>query len=117
VSAADYIAILDASESIVRVFERLGDAAHYPVYFHCTWGRDRTGIVVAVVLLALGATPEAIMADYLVSGETVGAYPASLQAALDDIASRGGIEAYLAAAGVTDQQLATLRANAVDTTR
>jgi protein-tyrosine phosphatase len=115
VSAADYIAILDASESIVRVFEQLGDAANYPMYFHCTWGRDRTGVIVAVVLLALGATPEAIMADYLVSGETVGAYPASLQAALDEIANRGGIAAYLAAVGVTDQQLATLRAHAVDT--
>lgn len=117
VSAADYIAILDASESIVRVFERLGDTVHYPVYFHCTWGRDRTGIMVAVVLLALGATPEAIMADYLVSGETVGAYPVSLQAALDEIASRGGIDAYLAAAGVTDQQLATLRVHVVATAK
>ncbi|HTU61019.1 MAG TPA: tyrosine-protein phosphatase [Polyangiales bacterium] len=113
VSPADYIAVLDTSESIVRIFEVLGDEARYPVYFHCTWGRDRTGIMSAVVLLALGATPEAIMEDYLVSDETVGAYPASLRAALEEIASRGGIDAYLAAAGVSAQQLATLRSHAI----
>jgi len=114
VSAADYIAVLDTSESIVRVFEVLGDEARYPVYFHCTWGRDRTGILAAVVLLALGATPDAIMEDYLVSDDTVGAFPMSLRAALDEIASRGGIDAYLAAAGVSPEQLATLRSHAVD---
>lgn len=114
VSAADYIAVLDARESIVRIFETLGDASRYPVYFHCTWGRDRTGIVAAVILLALRATPEAIMEDYLVSGQTVGAYPASLQAALEEIAARGGIAAYLAAVGVTAEQLDALRARAVD---
>jgi hypothetical protein len=114
VSAADYIAVLDASESILRVFEVLGDEARYPVYFHCTWGRDRTGILAAVVLLALGATPDAIMDDYMVSDETVGAFPASLRAALDEIASRGGIDAYLAAAGVSPEQLATLRSHAVN---
>jgi hypothetical protein len=64
-------------------------------------------------LLALGATPEAVMADYLVSDETVGAYPASLRAAIEEIAHRGGIEAYLAAVGVTPQQLSALRARAV----
>lgn len=117
VSAADYIAVLDAGDSILRVFETLGDASRYPVYFHCTWGRDRTGIVAAVILLALGATPDVIMEDYLVSGETVGAYPASLQAALDEIAARGGSEAYLAAVGVSAQQLETLRARAITSTR
>lgn len=114
VSAADYIAVLDSDESMLRVFETLGEEARYPVYFHCTWGRDRTGILAAVVLLALGASPEAVMADYLVSDETVGAYPASLQATLDEIAARGGIDAYLAALGVPSQQLATLRAHAID---
>ena len=114
VSAADYIAVLDAKDSIVRVFEALGDEARYPIYFHCTWGRDRTGIVAAVVLLALGATSDVIMDDYLVSDETVGAYPMSLRAALEEIAGRGGIEAYLAAVGVSAQQLATLRSRAIE---
>lgn len=34
---------------------------------HCAAGKDRTGFAVAVLLHALGATPEAILADYLLS--------------------------------------------------
>jgi protein-tyrosine phosphatase len=114
VSPEDYIAVLDASESITTVFNVLGDEARYPVYFHCTWGRDRTGILAAVILLALGASPDAIMEDYLESRTTVGAYPASLEAAIEEITRRGGIEAYLTAAGVSAQQLEVVRAHAVE---
>ena len=113
VSAADYIAVLDAHDSIAKVFEVLGDETRYPVYFHCTWGRDRTGILAAVILLALGADQDAIMEDYLESRRTVGAYPGSLEAALDEITRRGGIDAYLMASGVTAHQLEVLRATAV----
>lgn len=113
VSAADYIADLDATPSIATLFAVLGDSSAYPVYFHCTWGRDRTGIVAAVILLALGAARADVMADYLLSQSTVGAYPNSLQAALDEIDGRGGIEAYLGAAGVDSSQVAVLRARAI----
>lgn len=117
VSPDDYIADLDASESIAQVFEVLGDQQRYPVYFHCTWGRDRTGVLAAVILLALGAAPQVIMDDYLLSLDTVGAYPMSLMAAMQEIAARGGVEAYLAAAGVTEQQLDVLRAQAIESAR
>jgi hypothetical protein len=113
VSAADYIAVLDAREALVKVFETLADETRYPVYFHCTWGRDRTGILAAVILLALGASRDTIMQDYLESRSSVGAYPASLEAALDEITKRGGIDAYLAASGVSAAQLAVLRAQAI----
>lgn len=113
VSPADYIADLDASESIGAAFATLGDAAAYPIYFHCTWGRDRTGIVAALVLAALGASREAILDDYTLSSWTVGAYPESLRAALDEVERRGGIEAYLSSVGVTQDQLAVLRAHLV----
>ncbi|MET0388599.1 MAG: tyrosine-protein phosphatase [Polyangiales bacterium] len=109
VSAQDYIADLDASASIATAFSVLSDPAAYPVYFHCTWGRDRTGILAAVILLALGAEREAIMEDYLISLMTVGAYPMSLAAALDEIATRGGVEVYLAASGVSADQIHALR--------
>ncbi|MEV7605096.1 tyrosine-protein phosphatase [Paenarthrobacter sp. NPDC089322] len=35
--------------------------------FHCAAGKDRTGVFAAVVLSALGATPETISADYAVT--------------------------------------------------
>ena len=39
------------------------------VLFHCTGGKDRAGVVVALVLRALEVTPEAIEADFLRSND------------------------------------------------
>jgi protein-tyrosine phosphatase len=113
VSPQDYIADLDATLSMAAALEVLGDEAAYPVYFHCTWGRDRTGVLGAVILLALGATRDAILQEYSLSSSSVGAYPDSLVAVLDEIERRGGIEAYFAAAGISEEQLAMLRTQAI----
>jgi hypothetical protein len=113
VSPADYLADFDAKESMALVFRTLGDAAAYPIYFHCTYGRDRTGVVAAAALLALGASRQDVMREYVLSMPTVGAFPESLAAVLDEIERRGGIDAALRGAGVTDADLAGLRARAV----
>ena len=39
------------------------------VYWHCSQGKDRTGIGSAVLLAALGADRELIMQDYSISAE------------------------------------------------
>jgi hypothetical protein len=49
------------------------------------------------------------MTEYLLSRSSVGAYPDSLAAVLDEIDRRGGIDAALRGAGVTDADLAVLR--------
>ena len=36
---------------------------------HCAAGKDRTGVVVALVLTATGVRPEAVVADYAATGE------------------------------------------------
>lgn len=110
---SDYLADLNASESIAVVFHTLATASAYPVYFHCTYGRDRTGVLGALLLLTLGASPEDVMADYLLSKSSVGAYPASLQAVLDEIARRGGAEAVLMAAGISAEEIEALRSRAI----
>ncbi|RAK82450.1 putative tyrosine/serine protein phosphatase [Aspergillus fijiensis CBS 313.89] len=48
-------------------------ASPYPVLVHCTQGKDRTGLIILLLLLLTGAvTPEAIRADYVLSeGELV----------------------------------------------
>lgn len=48
-------------------FNILLEAEDGAVYFHCTAGKDRTGFAAALVLLALGAKTELIVADYLLS--------------------------------------------------
>jgi protein tyrosine phosphatase (PTP) superfamily phosphohydrolase (DUF442 family) len=113
VSPTDYLADLNTSSSVTAAFAALGDPAAYPVYVHCTYGRDRTGVLAALILSALGATRQEILQEYLLSAARVGAFPASLSAVLDDIDRRGGIDAVLGAAGVTSEQLATLRARAL----
>ena len=112
-SPAQYIADLNTYSSIRLAFESLGDAAAYPIYFHCTYGRDRTGVLAAVILLALGASHEDVLSEYQLTALS-GLYvpPDSLSAVLDDIESRGGIQAYLDAAGVPRAMLAVLRSKA-----
>ena len=39
------------------------------VYWHCSQGKDRTGIAAALVLTALGADRDLVMADYGISNE------------------------------------------------
>ena len=40
-----------------------------PFLFHCTKGKDRTGIASILILLALGAEKETALQDYLISNE------------------------------------------------
>lgn len=46
-------------------FALLLDGARLPLVFHCSAGKDRTGFAAALVLSALGASWETVMADYL----------------------------------------------------
>jgi protein-tyrosine phosphatase len=42
----------------------LRPAAHGPAFIHCSLGKDRTGVISALALLAAGTDPEAVVADY-----------------------------------------------------
>lgn len=50
-----------------ELFRRLADPAELPMIIHCTAGKDRTGMAVAVLLSALGVDDETIAADYSLS--------------------------------------------------
>lgn len=113
VSRADYIADMDTKVSMLAALRLLADPTAYPVYFHCTWGRDRTGVLSAVLLLALGASQSAILREYMLSEPNVGAFPDSLVGVIEEIQRRGGIDSYLAATGVSDEEIAALRAQAI----
>ncbi len=43
------------------------DLIHFPVFFHCTSGKDRTGVVVAALLKILNINDEVIVEEYLLS--------------------------------------------------
>lgn len=52
------------ADRTARVLEIVANGAG-PVLVHCTAGKDRTGLVVAALLLAAGVEPAAVRADYL----------------------------------------------------
>ena len=56
-----------ASASLAVAVGRIAEHAGSPTIFHCAAGKDRTGIVAALVLDLLGVTDEAIVEDYLAS--------------------------------------------------
>jgi hypothetical protein len=105
----DYLRVLDTTDSMAQIFHAFGDESAYPIYFHCTYGRDRTGVVAALLLLALGATRETVMEEYMLSQPNVGAYPNALNAVLDAIEARGGAESVLTSLGITADEIAVMR--------
>ena len=95
VPAANQLENYDTSARRVRVWLQdvlavLADpATGWPVYLHCTSGRDRTGIVVAAVLVLLAVPRQVIVEEYLLSE---GARPGPIQRALDGLLSgQGGL--------------------------
>ena len=59
-------------KTVTRAFELLADPASYPLVFHCTAGKDRTGILAALVLAVLGVPDDVIAADYALSQAAMG---------------------------------------------
>ncbi|MGW4797115.1 tyrosine-protein phosphatase [Nonomuraea sp. NPDC004297] len=103
-------------------------ADHLPALVHCAAGKDRTGIVVALILDLLGVDHEAIVRDYALTAKELPevlvtlALPAGTPAALLDapesairtllaaVAGHGGAERLLLANGLTRGHADRLRA-------
>jgi protein-tyrosine phosphatase len=60
--------INDRADRFGELFEHL-IASDAPAVVHCTAGKDRTGVAVALVLLALGVPRDIVMQDYLLTNE------------------------------------------------
>lgn len=68
VIAAGYVRLVDQHAlALGRVLKRLADPGNLPALVHCTAGKDRTGVVVALLLAVLGVPEETILADYALS--------------------------------------------------
>jgi protein-tyrosine phosphatase len=52
---------------VVTAVRAIANAAPGCVVFHCAGGKDRTGLLALVLLTLAGATPEEIIADYLLT--------------------------------------------------
>lgn len=57
----------DFQKALVSIITEISGNAGHAVIWHCSAGKDRTGILSAVLLSLLGASEEDIVSDYLIS--------------------------------------------------
>jgi protein-tyrosine phosphatase len=131
-----YVAMLETSGSnIGNVIGRLAEPGSLPALVHCTAGKDRTGLVVGLLLSAIGVTDAEVAADYartshvtgtamrwLAANEptahatlssrpawVLGAEEATIRRVLDHVRAHHGTAAgWLATVGVDDAAVAAL---------
>ena len=136
------MALAQRQEAIRDVFVAIADAPEGMVLFHCTAGKDRTGIIAALLLAAHGVDPETIEEDYAVTARMIapmvdelvagavargadigrfklllGSEPETMREFLDHLeAAHGGADAYLSAIGIGASQRDRLRTRFVGPT-
>ena len=66
--AGRYLEMLDqGASSVISALHTIADADCLPLVFHCSAGKDRTGVLAAVLLSVLGVSDDDIAADYALS--------------------------------------------------
>ena len=113
-----------------QVLRFIAAAPPEPLLFHCVAGKDRTGLIAALLLALADVTPKVIAHDYAVSAENLreeyfrryaDADPKRLREALRCpeegahnmlrfLKTEGGVAAYLRRIGLTPDEIARLRA-------
>ncbi len=81
-----------------RFFKVLAERDVYPLLFHCSAGRDRTGVGAAMLLSILGVERDRIVADFLESNVVFAKMPlaaAQLEPVFELIDRSGGIEGFM----------------------
>jgi hypothetical protein len=131
-----YLWYLDVGASnLAAALTTIGDPVRSPLVFHCAAGKDRTGVLAALLLDILGVTRDAIIADYALTetrmvfimarlrkdpavGDRVDELPAHLFAVKPATIERfldllyeqhGGAYSWAIHAGVREETLASLR--------
>ena len=128
-----YALMLDRrQEALAAIFDGIA-SADGPVLFHCFAGKDRTGLVAAVLLSVAGVDPHAIGADYAETDiqlasryeewlakaaperlptmrDELRCPPEWILSTLDHLERKwGGVEAYLEAGGVSADTITRLQ--------
>lgn len=125
-------AIIEESRTHIRdVMRAIAEAPEGGILFHCVSGKDRTGLIAALLLALADVRPDAIEQDYTVSTENLrdayigdktgaerekvlhrvycpGEQIHNMLAHLDE--RHGGVAGYLRAIGLSDDEIGRIRA-------
>ncbi len=139
----NYVDMLSrAKDMFVTLARGLGGTAGVPALFHCTGGKDRTGMASMVLLKLLGANDDVIIDDFLATNifrtplrlphwepqfeaagitkaqamPILGVTRSGIEAALRELTRLGGAERYCRDGGLSPAEIAQLRTNLTDTT-
>lgn len=103
-------------EKIRGIFADLADADNYPMYLHCTYGRDRTGTVCYLLEALLGVSDKDLRRDYELSAFTYSSVDTEEFTKLivaigmyEGNNTREKVEGYLLSIGVTAEEIASIR--------
>jgi protein-tyrosine phosphatase len=69
-----YVFLLEDKEfgnRLIEALELIAEPENHPLMFHCTLGKDRTGILSAIVLSVLGVEDEDIITDYTLTAQSM----------------------------------------------
>ena len=125
--------IHNSGPRVADAVNAIGGAGGNAVVFHCSAGKDRTGLLAALILEVLGVDGETIIADYLLTNQAVegilrrirtmqpdaspttqslAAQPLAFQGFQDTLHGEyGGAETYLRRHGVSEETIERLRRN------
>ncbi|KAJ3239669.1 hypothetical protein HDU78_002757 [Chytriomyces hyalinus] len=130
-----YIVLLDNhGNEFNRIFRFLTEKSHFPVLIHCSAGKDRTGILSALIHRLMGTPDADILKDYLLSNkglesvrtllenevdkmgmcvnEFAGCKEEAMIGFLDHLDTRyGGVHLYLESIGVSRAEQDLVRTN------
>jgi protein tyrosine/serine phosphatase len=97
VKAEQYLGMVSSAPDVIAGFLRLAcDPASYPLVFHCFAGKDRTGILTALVLGLLGVADDDIVDDYALSSSAMPRLLEWLRANSEDRADQLQLESNVA---------------------
>lgn len=124
------------SVAIASIFHIFANRESYPLVFHCVAGKDRTGVVTALLLDLLGVPDDSIAADYQLTDQATKAWfermeqtrpeelasfqqlpqilfssnPQTIHSLLDVIRKKSGsIEEWLKKVGITSSEITSIR--------
>ena len=118
-SAPSYSSIFTSNSAASRIrviFSDLADESNYPIYLHCTYGRDRTGTVCYLLEALLGLGEDDLMKEYQLSALYYGyigidemtAFVTTFKSLPGETMSEKA-EGYLLSIGVTAEEIANIR--------